>query len=373
MKIAFLSKYSPNDRKASSGTNYKMAEQLSKIGELKWIKIQYSYVGAKISGIIRFLNKRLPNKICLQGTFLWNVCQIPILESSFDDCDVIVAFFCMPTLAHIKTDKPIIYFSDATFPAMVDYYPEFTNLFKYNVKSGIGLEKKAMDRATKIVLSSDWAAKSAVEELDQPKEKVEIIELGANIDEKDIVTSERKYVSHLDILFLGVDWVRKGGGIAVEAIKWLNENGIEATLHIVGIRNLPEEYSDLDYVINYGFLNKNIKEEYRKLVELLRKAHCLLLPTKAECAGIAFAEASANGLPVFTHDTGGVSNYIKNGENGYRLPLGSTGIDFGMKIKETIENGELQSMVERARDIYNNKLNWNVWGRKVKDIMDSIV
>ena len=47
----------------------------------------------------------------------------------------------------------------------------------------------------------------------------------------------------------------------------------------------------------------------------------LLLPTQAECAGIVFVEASAYSMPIFTHDTGGISNYVINGINGYRLPL----------------------------------------------------
>ena len=31
MKIGYLSEHAPSDRKASSGTNYKMVQQLSKI------------------------------------------------------------------------------------------------------------------------------------------------------------------------------------------------------------------------------------------------------------------------------------------------------------------------------------------------------
>lgn len=373
MKIAFLSMYSPDDRKASSGTNYKMAEELSKIGELKWVKIKYTYFGAKIGGLVRFLNNRFNKKFYLDGSKLGQLCRVSIPMDSFEDCDLIVAFFCMSTIANIKTNKPIIYFTDATFPAMIEYYPEFSNLLRFNIKYGFNLEKKAMDNANSIVVSSNWAAKSAIEQLSQPKEKVNIIEFGANVDEKDIIISERKFTSHLDLLFLGVDWERKGGDIAVEATRWLNENDIDSTLHIVGIRDLPSKYDDLDYIKNYGFLNKNVPDEYNQLIRLLHNVHCLLLPTKAECSAIAFAEASANGLPVFTHDTGGVANYIDNGKNGYMLPLGSTGVDFGKKIKETIDSGEIQYMVEQSRKIYRDKLNWNIWGDKVNKIINSVI
>lgn len=374
MKIGFLSAHSPNDKSVSSGTNYSMAQALSKIGSVEWIQIRQpgyaKFICRLINRIVRFsgrnfdfIHTRLGARVCYKK---YNVKHLK-------EFDVLCAFFCMQNIANLRTDIPIIYFSDATFPAMTDYYPEFSNLLRLNVRDGIYLEKKAMDNAAKIVLSSNWAAKSAVEQLGQSNDKVEIVEFGANIDEKDIIIAERKYTSHLDLLFLGVDWERKGGDIAVEATKWLNENGIDSSLHIVGIRDLPSRYRDLDYIKNYGFLNKNMPDEYNQLIQLLQNVHCLLLPTKAECSAIAFAEASANGLPVFTHDTGGVANYIENGKNGYMLPLGATGVDFGKKIKDTIDSGELQYMVEQSREIYRNKLNWNTWGNKVNKIISSIV
>lgn len=353
MNIGFLSAHSPNDKRASSGTNYSMAQALSKIGNIEWIQIHqppYARVAcACINRLVRLFGKNFDFHHTKFGSkFCYKKCN----EEQFKEFDVICAFFCMQNIAHIKTDIPIIYFTDTTFMAMVDYYPGFSNLLQFNIRDGIDLEKKAMDNSASIVVSSNWAANSALEYFCQAKSKVNVVEFGANIDKKDIIVSKRKYTNHLDLLFLGVDWERKGGDIAVEATKWLNNNGIDSTLHIVGIRNLPSRYHNLKYIRNYGFLNKNKPHEYNQLIRLLHKVHCLLLPTKAECSAIAFAEASANGLPVFTHDTGGVANYIENGKNGYMLPLGSTGADFGNKIKDTIDSGEMQTLVEESRKVY---------------------
>lgn len=99
----------------------------------------------------------------------------------------------------------------------------------------------------------------------------------------------------------------------------------------------------------------------------------MLLPTLAECSAIAFCESSANGLPVFSHLTGGVGNYIYNGRNGYLLPLGSTGADFGAQIKACLESGELERMSVTALDGYREKLNWNVWSQKVEVIIRKIL
>lgn len=66
---------------------------------------------------------------------------------------------------------------------------------------------------------------------------------------------------------------------------------------------------------------------------------------------------------------GGVKNYVEDGRNGYLLPIGSTGADFGRKIKECLETGELGKMSETSKTVYKEKLNWDVWANKVEKII----
>lgn len=62
LKIGFLSQFSPNDRRASSGTNYKMAEHLSKIGHLHWIKIRRQPWNRFVELFEKAFNKLSPKK-----------------------------------------------------------------------------------------------------------------------------------------------------------------------------------------------------------------------------------------------------------------------------------------------------------------------
>ena len=352
-----------------------MAQALAKIGELVWIPVVPSRYYRYLEIATKVLAKLCKKKVCFNYTYVGaRILANSVKTDKISECDVLVAFWSGSILAYMDTKgKPVIYLSDATFPAMIDYYPPFSHLFKKNIRSGIDIEKCSLDKASVIVLSSSWSAISAMNDLQQPKEKIHVIEFGANIGDKDILPHSFVYNGHLDILFIGVEWGRKGGDIAVEATRWLNSNGIDATLHIVGIKKLDERIASLPYINNVGFLNKNNPKEYRKLADIITKSHLLLLPTIAECAGIVFCEASANGLPIFTHHTGGVPNYIENGRNGYMLPLGSTGVDFGKKIKESLLSDELESMSKEAVLIYRKKLNWQVWGKKIKQIIDSLI
>ena len=97
------------------------------------------------------------------------------------------------------------------------------------------------------------------------------------------------------------------------------------------------------------------------------------MPTKAECAGMAFAEARAYGIPSFTFNTGGVLNYVINGLNGYTLPLGSFEEEFEKIIKEVIYSGEIEKLSIGARKRYTEVNNWNTWKERVKNEIEILL
>ena len=373
VRLGFIQWNNPLDRKASSGTPYKMAEALSSVGcDVVWVQVRKTMAYRVYSKFIALLNRALPKKINASHSVIGaSLLSVGIDWKALDSCEVLFAPFSSESLFRLKTEKPLIYLTDATYAIMVDYY--FNNLMKCSVRQGNMVERRAIDKAAEVIVSSDWAAESVVSDYHKDSAKVHVVEFGANVDEKDIVRRPFRYDGHLDLLFLGVDWERKGGRIAVEACKWLNENGVPSTLHVVGIKDLDPATRSLPYVDYVGFLNKNIPEQYARLVEVVGECHCLLLPTLAECSAIAFCESSANGLPVFSHLTGGVGNYVSEGINGYLLPVGSTGADFGSKIKQCLESGELGRMSETARQEYRRKLNWNVWGQRLERIIAKVV
>ncbi|WP_300133080.1 glycosyltransferase family 4 protein [uncultured Barnesiella sp.] len=373
VRIGFISVNSPLDRKTSSGTTFQMYQALKKIGaDIVWLQPKHDFFYKLVNLFFKLLAVFTRSRILRDHIVPLAKIESKSLKKIYiEQCDILFAPFASTALYYLKTDKPIIYLSDATFAAMLDYY--FKGIAFWNIKQANKIEQTALSKATIIVVSSEWARQSVQSDYNIPQPQIHVLEFGANIDEEDIVPHKFIYNNHLNILFLGVDWIRKGGEIAVEAVKYLNENGIFTTLQIVGIRNLDNDIANLPYVKNYGFFDKNNPDDYNQLVSIIQQSHCLLLPTKAECAGIVFCESSANGLPIFTYNTGGVANYVENGRNGYMLSLGATGKDFGQKIRECLDSGELEKMSEFAVSMYKEKLNWQVWGQKVEKIIDSIL
>lgn len=220
------------------------------------------------------------------------------------------------------------------------------------------------------MMSSDWAMDSVINHYGFPKKKTAVLEFGANIDDDMIVKPAVYQGGKLNLFFSGVDWKRKGGDIAVEAVKRLIDMGVDAHLTIAGIEDLPAGVENLPFVTSVGFLNKNIPQDYKRYVDIWSKTHAFLLPTLAECSAIVYCEAAAYGIPSFTYDTGGTSNYVIDGVNGRSLAEGSTAQDFANVIYDVVKGNSMPIYSENARRLYAEKLSWTAWSRRFKDIME---
>ena len=291
--------------------------------------------------------------------------------------DVIVTSSSIPVSA-LECAEPIIFWTDATFHKMYEYYGgAFANMTGSGVERAKRMEQSALDHATYAVYSSEWAARSA-RQLTDPK-KVRVLTLGPNMsiehtaeDVRVWVEDRRRQRPHAcKLLFIGIDWLRKGGPIAIETARILNESGLPTTLTIVGTD--PQEAVP-DYVEKLGFISKSTPEGRARLANLLREADFFILPTQAETAGIVFCESSAFGLPVFSYATGGVPDYVRTGVNGVCLPVGTPAAGFATEIQSILQDsGGYIALCLRAFHEYESRLNYDISVRALVDLCHSAV
>lgn len=372
--IGYLSDTDPEDRRPWSGTKNKLYEQVKACAtEVVWVKITYDWLTVIFRLFLLLLAKVCRKRYSsIHTIFVADRLSQSINKKDLDKVDVLFVPSGSQYLYALKTGKPIIYLADATFKSIYNYYPLFDNFFSFNIRQGNIVEKVALDKAWRIIVSSEWCKNSMVRDYGIDPSAIRVIEFGANVDEKDIERmSYRRNRQNLNLLFLGVEWERKGGDIVVECFLELRKKGIDVDLFIVGL-DLPQKYTSIENIHSIGFLNKNIPAEYDHFLEIIEQSDILLLPTRAECAGIAFCEASAYGLPVFTYDTGGIPNYVENGINGYRLPLSANGKDFACKIKEVIDSNEFGNLSDGGRKMYKEKLNWQTWQKSFSILLDEL-
>jgi glycosyltransferase involved in cell wall biosynthesis len=148
----------------------------------------------------------------------------------------------------------------------------------------------------------------------------------------------------------------------------LNELGLESELTVCGCVP-PKNYNHPKMNV-IPFINKNDKAQYQTFQQILLNSDFLLLPTRAECYGIVFCEASAYGLPVITTNTGGVSGAVKDGVNGFLLSVDADANEYAIKIMELFSNDEkYYSLVKSSRNLFEKKLNWDAWALEVKKII----
>lgn len=364
-KILYIVGNDPTDKRSWSGICYSCLEQLKKHYEVETLVISQNPIEKVGELLLKILYKSLGKTYSTSRSLFFSkrLCSRmnKILANKSKDDYKAIFLIGSHLGAFIKTNIPILYYTDATYRQMIGYYPGF----KDQKESGDKLQNLTFKNTTWDMLASDWARNGAIKYYNVDPKKCFVGKFGANVDTSKFSHRSEKDVRNL--LFVGVDWKRKGGDVAVECMRYLKDidPSHKYMLHLVGVKP-PYEIID-DNITVYGFINRNIPEQKDLMISLREKADLFFLPTKAECAGIVFCESSAYGIPSVTYETGGIGSYIIDGENGYKLPLGSSGKDFAKCIVDIFNNpSKLDYMREKAKEMYHENMNWDHLGNLIK-------
>jgi glycosyltransferase involved in cell wall biosynthesis len=290
--------------------------------------------------------------------------------------DIVFSPSTLP-ISYLHSRTPIVFWTDATFAGMVNFYPgKWSNLCAEAVKNGNIMEQTALSNARLAIYSSEWAADTALTNYRVDASKVKVVPFGANMetqltmdDLKGIITRRRQH-SVCQLLFVGTEWHRKGGDIAVQLAGALNRKRKPTKLTVVGCHpqmELPE------FVVVKDFISKGNPNSRKSFEKILAESHFLVLPTRADCAPIAIAEANSVGLPAITTDVGGIPNILLNGVNGASFPIAEfveRACDFILSCTE--DWAAYEQLALRSFDRYESALNWRAAARRVKTFLQQI-
>lgn len=286
--------------------------------------------------------------------------------------DLLLAPASFTEIASIDTQIPIVYCEDSTLRQLIDFYPGLTGLLDISKRELNYIEKRALDKAALVCYSSEWAAQSAIESYGADPAKVVVIPFGANYPSPptfaDVMDKPRTDTCRL--FLLGGDWGRKGGSIAYDTMVALNDMGLPATLTVVGCAPPLESAAHYQHpgFTTIPYLNMGEPADLAKLDGLFRASDFFILPSRAECAAIAFADANSFGLPVITTDVGGIASFVEQNQTGVMLPLSATGTDFASVIMRLYrDEAAYERMRVTARRHYETVLNWNQWALRLKE------
>lgn len=378
MRIGYVTTYDGWDVENWSGCGYYIAKALEqqsievvRVGPLK--TVVDSVLRAKL-----FFHNHVTGKV-------YQLDRDPSVLRSYaeqvtkqlDDLDVDVVFSpgTIP-ISYLKYRKPIVFWTDATYAAMVGYYPGgWSNLSRQSVKNGNRMEGQALSNCRLAIYTSEWAATSAKRNYRVDPSKVKVVPFGPNFDATLTLTDIQAMVARRPadvcrLIFMGTDWYRKGGDIAVELAKRLNARGLKTDLVVVGSapsHGLPE------FVTVNGFLSKRTFEGHEVIKRLLSDSHFLVLPTRADCVPVVIAEANAYGVPVVASDVGGIPSAVTGGINGAAFPLRDFVEQACSFIQTSMADAATYScLAEASFGRFESELNWQSAGKQVKKYLEEI-
>ena len=183
----------------------------------------------------------------------------------------------------------------------------------------VGISGKALDRqrratevADLIVVGSEFAAQTMIDNSVDPR-KLRIVPYG--YDERRFPTEQPRRQPlngrPTEFLFVGLVGARKGAAYMLEAFRGIDAR--RARLTLVGPLDLPSE-TFARYARDVNYVGSVTRAE---VLDHMRRADCLILPSLFEGSALVLLEALAMGLPIIQTASSGLG--AQEGVNGIVL------------------------------------------------------
>jgi glycosyltransferase involved in cell wall biosynthesis len=244
-------------------------------------------------------------------------------------------------------------FSDMTIPqAYRAGQFAVSRLSPRQYEEAVGVQRRVLHGSVHVFTLSEWARQSMIVDFELDPSRVTVIYVGTNLSIPVEVGVPRR---PNQILFVGIDWKRKGGALLVEGFRKLRERYPDAELVIAGCA--PK--IDCPGVRVEGFLDPGDPDAQRRLGRLYQESACLALLSSFEPLGQVIVEAFAVGLPVMVYDAGPQGEIVLDGQ---------TGVLLHDRDPATIADGLYRllsdplssaAMGQRAQALARSKLNWD--------------
>ena len=203
-----------------------------------------------------------------------------------------------------------------------------------NLESQLSLQRQRaeLEMADYILIPSQFVLKTLEEK--GLGDKAIVMPFGVDLEK---FTPADKTDDKFRVIFVGSNWIRKGGPLLLEAWDKLNLDNSE--LIICGISK--EESQDMD-------IKDNVKVGWvPDLVKSLQNSSVFCLPALEDGCPLATHEAMACGLPAIVTENTGTKDYITHGEDGFIIKPND--VDSICEVLEHLHGQNLTKMGKRAR------------------------
>lgn len=203
---------------------------------------------------------------------------------------------------------------------------------------------------------SDHVRESLCSDYGIASDRVTTVFGGSNIEVAAIHLTNDRYQNRT-VIFVGVDWERKGGPTLAQAVQRLHKEIPDVRLVVVGCKpNLSQSWCEE--------IGKIPREE---LKHHLARASVFCLPTLVEPFGVAVIEAFHCRLPVVATNVGAMPTLVRHGETGLIVPPDDP-IALAEALRTLLTDPEkCRSFGESGFQDVRERYSWPVVGRKIRD------
>ncbi len=225
-------------------------------------------------------------------------------------------------------------------------------------------ERKVAQKMDRVFVMGDYLAQSFEEDLGVSPKRIINISHGANLDEIPSPDPQKNYAS-LEVLFVAVEFERKGGRVLLPAFQRVRQQIPGAVLHVIGTRGEPPDDLPLENVRWHGFKRKEVPDEAAVILDLYRRCSVFVLPSFYEPFGISVSEAMLYGIaPIITGDWG-VAEKVVPGVSGLHVKAGDE-VGLAAALLELLSDPEKAASFGRAAR--QRGLDFFTWPAVVKNL-----
>jgi glycosyltransferase involved in cell wall biosynthesis len=239
-------------------------------------------------------------------------------------------------------------------------YPDFDRSKMYH-PSWIERERSIYRNTAMNFVRSSNIRSSLIEQYKLAPERVTCVYVGSNTTD-DQPLNVQKYASK-NILFVGLDWERKGGPELVAAFRQVLATHPDATLTIVG----ASPQLDLPNCRVVG------RVPLKEVSGFYEQAAIFCMPTRIEPFGVVFVEAMSHRLPLVAMRTGAVPDFVVDGQTGRLLELNDVD-GLAAALRELLGNPErCREMGEQAYQLARERYSWPNVARAMRGQIEPLV
>jgi glycosyltransferase involved in cell wall biosynthesis len=265
----------------------------------------------------------------------------------------------------VPTDVPTFVYQDMNFDvalahrddlgaAMVSTFPASADLLRRRADR----QRARYDELSGVFTFSSWYARWLVERQGVDARRVHVVGTGLNR-----VPARRRPLDtdgpRNRLLFVGVEFDRKGGDLAVAAVEQLRAGGLDLRLSVVGPPSWPHPQPPPPFVDFLGQLAGPALEAAYPEHDLL------VLPSRFEAYGIGVLEATAAGLPVVAPKSYALPELVQDGITGL-LVDGLTADNLAETIARALSD---DGLYERTAEAAPGVVAHHRWDRVARDML----